>query len=178
MLPGILTKEELMKTKQAAAFALVAGLLTVCAPVFAHHSSAGYDLSHIVILKNAKVTSVLWANPHVVTYFDATDENGKIVHWTAEANSPENLARQGWRSGTLQAGDVIATVRIFQNKDGRPVARMGDFTLPSGKVLTSFGGADHPAPSGGGRSDCTQKTVTGGFGALDCIDKGNTQTTK
>jgi len=165
--------EDLMKTKLITATALVAGLLAVCTPLVAHHSAAGYDLGHIVVLKNAKVTNVLWANPHVVTYFDVTDQSGKIVHWVAEANSPENLAKQGWRSGSLQVGDVIATVRVFQVKDGRPVARMGDFTLPNGKVLESWGGADHPT-SLGEKANCDQKTVTGGYGALDCIDKGKT----
>lgn len=163
-----------MKTKLVTAIAFLVGLLAVCTPVFAHHGSAVYDLTHVVVLKNATVTSVLWANPHIVTYFDVKDKDGKVQHWAVEGNSPENVARQGWKSGSLQPGDVM-TARVFQAKDGRTVGRMGDFTLASGKVLESYGGIAHPS-SGDEQPDCNQKTVTGGFAALACSGKGNTNT--
>ena len=167
-----------MKTKLVTAVALAAGLLAVCTAVFAHHGDTVYDLTRVVVLKNAKVTDVLYANPHVLTYFDVTDKDGKVAHWVAEGNSPVNVARQGWKSGTLQAGDVITTVRIFQARDGKPVGRMGDFTLADGKVLESYGGSAHPSPGNTFKTDCNQKTVTGGFTALDCIGAGKPNDSK
>ena len=87
-----------MKTKLVTAIALAAGLLAVCTAVFAHHGDTVYDLTRVVVLKNAKVTEVLYANPHVLTYFDVTDKDGKVVHWVAEGNSPVNVAKQGWKT--------------------------------------------------------------------------------
>src|SRR5665213_3558861 len=106
-------EEHLMKKTVVAAIAIVSGLLAVCNPALAHHGNAAYDMTKLVTLKNAKVTSVLWANPHIVTYFDVTDQNGKVIHWVDEGGSPEAVLGQGWRSGTLQSGDVIATVRLY-----------------------------------------------------------------
>ena len=166
-----------MKTKLATAIALVAGLLAVCAPVFAHHGNAAYDMSHVVVLKNAKVTQVLWANPHIVTFFDVTDKTGKVTHWAAEGGSPEAVFKQGWRSGTLQSGDMITTVRLFQAKDGRPIGRMGDFTLPNGRILDSFGGVEHPYGVGPA-PDCSKGDVSGGSVSLGCIGKTKTKDSK
>ena len=155
-----------MKTKFVTAIALVAGL-AVCTPVFAHHGDASWNMTHVTVLKDAKVTKVLWSNPHIVIYFDVTDKDGKVTHWTDEGGSPEAVLNQGWRSGTLQAGDTITTVRLFQAKDGRTVGRMGDFTLPDGKVLESFGGVTRPL--GGDAVDCSKESVSGGSVSLACI---------
>jgi hypothetical protein len=158
-----------MKAKVITAVALIAGLLAVCTPVFAHHANAAYDMTHVVVLKNAKVTKVLWTNPHIAVFFDVTDENGNVAHWVDEGGSPEAVVNQGWQSGTLKPGDMITTVRLFQAKNGtRTVGRMGDFTLPSGRVLMSFGGIEHP--EGGGPVDCTKETVSGGSASYACID--------
>jgi len=176
MLAEIFDEERFMKSKLVMGLALVAGLVAVCTSVLAHHGGAAYDLTHVVVLNNVKVTQVLFANPHIVTFFDVTDKDGKVTHWAVEGNSPETVASQGWKSGTLQPGDVI-TVRIFQAKDGKPVGRMGEFTLPNGKVLSSYGGIAHPADEGK-PVDCDKKTVAGNYGALACIDKGNTKNSK
>src|SRR5262249_11732868 len=120
-------------------------------------------------LKNAKVTKIIWTNPHIAVFFDITDQNGNLAHWVVEGGSPEAVLNQGWRSGTLQPGDVITTVRIYQSKNGsRTVGRMGTFTLPNGRVLKSFGGDDRP--EGGGGVDCTKESVSGGSASYACID--------
>ncbi len=122
-----------MKTKLVTAIAFVAGLLAVYTPVFAHHADAAYDMTHTVELKNATVTKIIWTNPHIAIFFDITDQNGNLAHWVVEGGSPEAVLNQGWRSGTLQPGDVITTVRIYQSKNGsRTVGRMGTFTHPNG----------------------------------------------
>ncbi len=45
-----------MKAKLLTSLALVVGLLALCSPIFAHHGSAAYDNTKLVVLKNATVT--------------------------------------------------------------------------------------------------------------------------
>jgi len=59
-----------MKTKLLTSFALMAGLLSVCGPVFAHHGASAYDMSKPMILKGAVVTKYSWINPHTLIFFD------------------------------------------------------------------------------------------------------------
>ena len=59
-----------MKIKLIASLALIAGLLAICSPIFAHHGSAAYDNSKPVTLKNVTVTKVNWGNPHTLLLFD------------------------------------------------------------------------------------------------------------
>ena len=52
----------------------------------AHHGAAAYDRSITLTLK-ATVTEFVFSNPHIIISFDAADDNGKIVHWSAEGGS-------------------------------------------------------------------------------------------
>jgi Family of unknown function (DUF6152) len=171
-----------MKTMQITALALVAGLLTVCAPVFAHHGSAEYNMTQEVELKNAKVTNVIWGNPHVLFFFDVTSKDGKVAHWVGETSSPSALAPEGWTSGTVRSGDVISTVYIFQAKDGRTIGRLERFVLASGKVLADPGGGvqyarvHHSQPNL--RPNCDQKFVPGFVQSTACVGKAKTDDSK
>ena len=64
------------------ALSLLAGVLAVCFPVFAHHGNAAYD-GTVTVLKNATVTKLVWANPHTLVLFDMKDDKGEVVHWNA-----------------------------------------------------------------------------------------------
>lgn len=166
-----------MKPRLVTAIALLAGLLAVCGPVFAHHGNAAYDMTKVVTLKNAKVTKVLWANPHVLIFFDVTDKDGKVAHWVAEAGSPSADFPQGWTSGTLQPGDML-TARLFQAKSGRTIGRMGTLTLANGRVLSAFGGLKNPLGVGTRVTNCNQKSVEGGSGSLACVGKAKQGSSK
>ena len=61
---------------------VVAGLLAVCTPLFAHHGAAAYDMSKPVVLKDAVVTKYSWLNPHVLIYFDLKD-NTECIEMSA-----------------------------------------------------------------------------------------------
>jgi hypothetical protein len=122
-----------MESKLLRCLALVVGLLTVCSPMFAHHGSAVFAANETV-LKDATVTKVIWANPHVIVEFDVKDENGNIVHWASEASSPPGLVQVGWSRNALQAGDVV-TVYLHPAKSGKPVAWLTKVVLPGGKEL-------------------------------------------
>ena len=84
-----------MRSKLLMSVSLVAGLLTVCGPLFAHHGNAAYSET-VAVLKNATVTKLVWANPHAIVMFDAKDDHGNVVHWVGEVSSPPGLIQLGW----------------------------------------------------------------------------------
>ncbi len=122
-----------MQSKQVKYFAMLVAALTVCAPLFAHHGAAAY-VDKIVVLKDATVTSFLWANPHSIVMFDVKEDNGTVTHWAAEAGSPSAISLLGWNRNSLKPGDVI-TVYIFPAKSGNPVGRLNKVVLADGTSL-------------------------------------------
>jgi hypothetical protein len=138
-------------TTRLAALSILAGVLAVSAPVFAHHGNAAYDGS-VTEVKGATVTKLSWANPHTIVEFDAKGENGQLVHWAAELGSPSALGNLGWTKTSLTPGDVI-TVYVHQAKTKNPVGRIDRIVLADGSVLRdSAGGGDTGGRGGrGGR---------------------------
>jgi Family of unknown function (DUF6152) len=138
-----------MKHKLPLFFASVAGLLTVCGPVLAHHGSAAYA-DKLIVLKQATVTKFAWANPHSIVMFDVKDDRGNDVHWAGEAGSPSALGLIGWSKSSVQPGDVI-TVYMFPARSGKNVGRLNKIVLADGTELhdSQLGGdkygADKPA---------------------------------
>ncbi len=130
--------------KNVTALSLLAGVLAVSSPVFAHHGNAAYE-GTVTTLKDATVTKLLWANPHTIVQFDVKDDKGEVVHWTAELGSPSALGNIGWNKASLQPGDVI-TVYIHQAKTKNPVGRIEHVVLADGSQLRDSGG-------GGGNAD-------------------------
>jgi uncharacterized protein DUF6152 len=132
-----------MKTTLTA-LSILAGLLAVSSPAFAHHGNAAYDGS-VTILKDATVTKLSWANPHTILEFDVKGENGQPVHWAAELGSPSALGLIGWTKTSVSPGDVI-TVYVHQAKTKNPVGRIDHIVLADGSSLRDSGG-------GGGNND-------------------------
>jgi hypothetical protein len=132
------------------ALSLLAGVLMGSSPALAHHGNAAYD-GTIVILKNATVTKLTWANPHTLVQFDVKDDKGELVHWVAELGSPSALGNIGWNKNSLQPGDII-TVYVHQAKTRNPVGRIDHIVLADGSQLTDSGGtANRDGGQGGGR---------------------------
>jgi len=101
--------------------ALFAGisLLLICGTALAHHgTNASYDAKKEVTLTGV-VTQFNWHNPHAQLYFDVKEENGTVVSWGAELNSPGVLAREGWKKTEFKAGNVI-TITLNPSKAGTP----------------------------------------------------------
>ena len=129
-----------MKSKPLMAFALIAGLLAICGPLFAHHGSASYATT-VVVFKDATVTRFVWSNPHAIVMFDVKDDKGNVVHWAGEIGGPPAVSLLGWTRNSVQPGDVI-TVYIWPAKSGKPVGRLNKVVFPDGKTLrdTQLGG--------------------------------------
>jgi hypothetical protein len=101
-------------------FAAAGAVLMLCGVLFAHHGTGiSYDESKEVTLTGT-VTSFRWANPHAQLYFDVKDENGKLVSWAAELNSPGVLSREGWTRNKFKPGDIL-TITVNPSKAGTPV---------------------------------------------------------
>jgi len=131
------------------ALSVLAGVLAVSSPAFAHHGNAAYD-GTVTVLKDATVTKLAWANPHTLVQFDVKDDKGELVHWTAELGSPSALGNIGWNKASLQPGDVV-TIYIHQAKTKNPVGRIQRIVLADGSQLNDSGGGGNGDAGDGGR---------------------------
>ena len=154
-----------MKTNLVTSFALVVGLLAVCSPMFAHHGSVAYDNKKLVVVKDAVVTKVSWANPHVLIQFDGKDDSGNAQHWVVESGSPSLDSSQGWTNTTVQPGDTI-TAYLYQAKTGRPVGRLSKLVLADGKTFGNGG------ELGDRIANCNDESINGGNEAAACRPDG------
>ena len=118
---------------------LLFGLILVSGTLLAHHgTNASYEMDKVVTISGT-VTEFVWSNPHCQVYLDVKDEQGNIVHWAGEMNSPGVLERAGLSRKTMKAGDQIKLV-LHPSKAGAPVGVVQDITLPDGKVIARGGG--------------------------------------
>lgn len=117
-------------------FVLVAALLTVAGPVFAHHGrGATYDMKKQVTLKGT-ITEVAWRNPHVAIYMDVKDASGNVANWAFENSNVSTLARQGYNRNTLHVGEEITAV-VNPSAQGAPRGIVVKVILASGKEIMS-----------------------------------------
>ena len=113
-----------------------AALLLAVLPVFAHHSTAMYDLVHGTIIGGV-VTRFDWENPHTHILLDVTGENNEIEHWTVELESRSILGHVGWAKDTVKPGDRIS-VTGGRAKDGSFQIRATTVQLPDGRKLSGL----------------------------------------
>ena len=133
-----------MRSKRLTSLTLLI-ILPVCAPLFAHHGNASLNTDKLVVIKDATVVRLVWANPHCIVAFDAKDEKGNVVRWGAEVGSPSAMNQMGWSRSSLKPGDVI-TVYMFQAKTGNAVGRINKIVLADGTTLRdSVLGQDLPS---------------------------------
>lgn len=123
-----------MKTKSLLVVALIASFSAICAPVFAHHGAAAYDMSKPIVLKDAVITSFAWINPHPLIKADYKNEKGEVQHWIMEMGSTPASQLIGWTRTSLKPGDVV-TLYVWQAKTGLPVGRFNKVVLADGKVM-------------------------------------------
>jgi len=126
-----------MRISQSGTLIAIFALLTLAAPIFAHHSfGAEYDDSKPVSVTGV-IAKVDWENPHMHLYVDVKDDAGNLVHWKFECFPPNMLVRQGWRKDlTVKVGDTIS-VFGWRARDGSNLAHAREVTLADGKKMTS-----------------------------------------
>jgi hypothetical protein len=118
-------------------------ILVFSAPAFAHHSGAMFDRDKTVQLTGT-VVSFGWTNPHSWIEIDVPNASGGTDKWGVECNSPNTMARSGWRSTTLKPGDQV-TISVHPLRDGTHGGRFITVKLADGTVLNDTGGG---LPSG------------------------------
>jgi hypothetical protein len=121
-----------MKSIWLVALLSAAGSVCAASPLLAHHSGAMFDRERVLELKGT-VRELQWSNPHVWLQV-VTAENGTTKEWSLEANSPNTLSRQGWRSTTFKPGDEV-TVRFNPMKDGSAAGAFIGAKLSDGKTI-------------------------------------------
>src|SRR5262245_5896678 len=99
----------------------------------AHHSAVAYAQQSIV-LRNATMAKVVWAQPHIILSFTVKDARGAVTTWSAESGSPGSVARLGWNRNSVKSGDAV-TIELFPAKNGAHVGRLKKVTFPDGRVL-------------------------------------------
>jgi Family of unknown function (DUF6152) len=119
-------------------------LLLFASAAFAHHSGAMFDRDKTVELTGT-VATFSWTNPHSWIEIDVPNSNGGTDRWGVECNSPNNMARQGWRSSTLKPGDQV-TISVHPLRSGEKGGRFLSVKFPDGRVLTDFGYQDQNKP--------------------------------
>jgi len=122
-----------MKFKHSAILAAAVGLLTIVGPIFAHHGTAAYDTTQETMVKGT-VTDFLFINPHTVIFLDVKNDKGDVEHWQVDAQSPNQLTRDGWNKNTLKPGDQIA-VTGFRAKNHSDILRFLKVVLPNGREM-------------------------------------------
>jgi hypothetical protein len=131
--------------------AVLSGLLLVSGTLFAHHGTGtSYDMHKVVVIKGV-VTRFAMANPHSQLYFDATDDQGKVAHWSAEMRNPRNLEAQGHSRKELMeklAPGTQVTVTGNPSKAGTPVLVLGQAVSADGWCLCKQAGSDAPGVVG------------------------------
>ena len=121
-----------------------AGIVLVAARCSAHHSAAMFDDTKVVELTGT-VKELQWTNPHIWLQV-IVDDQGTKTEWSLEGGSPNSLSRQGWRSTTFKAGDVV-TVRFNPMKDGTAAGNSSARSSPrtdTRSAAGSSGAAAHP----------------------------------
>ena len=137
---GVVLLEKILDAPAAGApcgEAAASTLAALATPLFAHHGSVAYDNSHAVVLKQATVTKVNWANPHILVLFDAKDSKGVMRHWAVEGGGPSAVNASGWTKDAVQPGDtthiIMSSIGIELSTDG------GKTWSPALKSTTMFG---------------------------------------
>jgi Family of unknown function (DUF6152) len=119
-------------------FALAASLVLASSPVFAHHSTADFDMTTLTSAKGT-VTQFEWSNPHAYIHIETKDDKGNVVEWTAELSSLGMLSRINWKRDTVKPGDEI-TIYGYPAKNGKSLMRLEKVAFSNGQELSAHVG--------------------------------------
>jgi hypothetical protein len=105
------------------AWSFTIAFLTLSGSLLAHHgTAASYDSKKFVTITGT-LTKFSWTNPHSYIELDVKGEDGQVIHWAGEMNSPGILQTAGWTKSTLKAGDQV-TLTLHPSKAGAPVGEV------------------------------------------------------
>lgn len=123
-----------MKSLRVVLFAALAAM-----PMLAHHAGAEFSGETKVITGTVKQFQFM--NPHSWIQVNVTDDSGKVVEWSLEWGSPNQLGRMGVRPSQFPVGAKVM-FKIRPVKSGAPVASFQAAKFEDG---TTVGRWDTPA---------------------------------
>jgi len=115
------------------AVAVIVLVIVFATAAGAHHSPVMFDrtVSKTIV---GTVVRFTWTNPHSSIQLDVANESGGVDRWGVELGSPQSMARNGWRSNIIKAGDTV-TVVVNPLKSGEFGGIFVSMTLPDGRKL-------------------------------------------
>jgi hypothetical protein len=113
--------------------AMITAALLLTGVALAHHSPIVFDRTKQVTLTGT-VTEFRWGNPHSWIHVDVADADGKVANWGVEMDPASHLARDGWRSTLVKAGDEV-TIVVYPLRNDEKGGQYRSITLPDGKKL-------------------------------------------
>jgi len=84
----------------------------------AHHSFAMFDQDNPIELEGI-VQEFKYTNPHTFILLQVKGPDGSVTVWNLEGATPGALARDGWSSKTIQAGDELK-MKVAPLRSGAP----------------------------------------------------------
>ena len=118
-------------------------MLSVGAPLSAHHSfAAHYDQSKPITVEGSLV-EVRLSNPHSWFYLDVKESDGKVTRWAFEAGTPGGMIRNGYKATELPPGTRV-TITGFPSRDAEKRGMLRQLTTAAGKTYGMFGPQEGP----------------------------------
>jgi hypothetical protein len=107
--------------------------LAIAAPVWAHHSAAGYDMAKTVSA-DATIKEFRWGAPHSSAVFMIKGPDGKAEAMTVAAGSPAMFVKQGFQPRDFQIGDKVQ-ISWHPSISGHLGGMLASVTFPNGRVF-------------------------------------------
>ena len=104
---------------------------------YAHHSMNGFDRAKTITIKGT-VKQFKWANPHSWIEVEVINDKGMPELWNLEMTAPGILARAGWKSTMLKAGDKVS-FGVHPMVNGDIGGQFVSVTFPDGLIMTERG---------------------------------------
>jgi len=122
-----------MKRNRAIAGLIGAGLLLSSVALMAHHSvSAEFDTSKKVTFTGT-VKKISFMNPHIYTYVEVKEPDGKTTTYLVEGGAANQLYRSGIRPEQLPIGTVVTCTNCSRSKSPGSMNVNGRLTLQDGR---------------------------------------------
>ena len=104
--------------------------MAITAPVWAHHSLAGYDMSK-TLTAEATIKEFRWVSPHSSAVFVIKSPDGKLENMTLASATPATFLKQGFKLVDLQVGDKVE-ITWHPAKSGHLGGALASLKLPNG----------------------------------------------
>ena len=141
---GISSMNRRAVCKQRLVWSIVA--MAITAPVWAHHSDAGYDMTK-TLTAEATLKEFRWGAPHSAAVFMIKGPNGKAEEMTVAAAGPTMFLKQGFKPRDFEVGEKMQ-ITWHPAASGQIGGLLASMKLSDGRVFT-----DVAVASGGQAAD-------------------------